>query len=352
MGHHDGVPARALIKAMLAVPGELPTGPGADAWAFEMKWDGIRAVVYAEDGVDGGVVAMSRNDRDITATYPELAGVRASLGGLRAVLDGELVALDHAGRPSFGTLQQRMNIADPQAAIRLAEQIPVAYVVFDLLRLEGQSLLRQPYAARRELLERLELSGHSCLTAPVFHGSGEQIWQASIEQGMEGLVAKRVDSTYDPGRRSPSWRKIKRVRDVEVVIGGWRPGAGRRAGTIGSLMLGVPEHAPEHAPEHGRSRSQTPSPLRYVGQVGTGFTDAMLSQLGRQLAPLRRTTSPFTNPLPAAIAAGAHWVEPVVVGEVTFAQWTADGVLRHPSWRGVRPDKSPADVAATPPAGH
>jgi len=325
-----------LIKPMLAVAGELPADSDADGWALEMKWDGIRAVVYADDDVSDAVVAMSRNDRDITVTYPELASVRAALGGLRAVLDGEIVALDPAGRPSFGTLQQRMNIADARAAQRLAEQIPVAYVVFDVLRLQGESLLRQPYHARRELLERLELSGASCLTAPVFYGSAGDVWNASIEQGMEGLIAKRVDSSYEPGRRSPYWRKIKRVRDVEVVVGGWRPGAGRRAGVIGSLMLGVPA---------GNGQ------LRYVGQVGTGFTDAMLRQLGAQLAPLARPTSPFTSALPAAVTAQAHWIEPVLVGEVAFSEWTTDLILRHPSWRGLRPDKSPSDLTDLPAAG-
>jgi bifunctional non-homologous end joining protein LigD len=330
------VAARALIKPMLAVAGELPSGPDADGWALEMKWDGIRAVVYVEDDVSDKVVALSRNDRDITVTYPELGAVGPALGGLRAVLDGEIVALDPAGRPNFGTLQQRMNVADPRAAQRLAEQIPVAYVVFDVLRLQGEPLLRQPYHARRELLERLELAGPSCLTAPVFYGSARDVWNASIEQGMEGLIAKRLDSTYEPGRRSPLWRKIKRVRDVEVVIGGWRPGAGRRAGVIGSLMLGVPSAG-------GR--------LRYVGQVGTGFTDAMLRQLGTRLAPLVRPTSPFADPLPTAVSAQAHWIEPVLVGEVAFSEWTTDGILRHPSWRGLRPDKSPGDLADLPPDG-
>jgi bifunctional non-homologous end joining protein LigD len=327
------VAARALIKPMLAVAGELPNGPDADGWALEMKWDGIRAVVYVDDDVSDKVVAMSRNDRDITATYPELASVGPALGGLQAVLDGEIVALDAGGRPSFGTLQQRMNVADPRAAERLAEQIPVAYVVFDVLRLQGESLLRQPYHARRELLERLDLGGDSCLTAPVFYGSAREVWNASIEQGMEGLIAKRVDSIYEPGRRSPLWRKIKRVRDVEVVIGGWRPGAGRRAGVIGSLMLGVPA---------GDGH------LRYVGQVGTGFTDTMLQQLGAQLAPLVRPTSPFTGRLPTAVTAQAHWIEPVLVGEVAFSEWTTDGILRHPSWRGLRPDKSPSDLDGQP----
>jgi bifunctional non-homologous end joining protein LigD len=321
------------IKPMLAVPGPLPEVAQEAQWAFEMKWDGVRAVVYAESGE---VTALSRNDRDITASYPELASVRAALGQIDAVLDGELVAFDPAsGRPSFGTLQNRMHVADRATASRLAAQIPVTYVVFDVLRLQGESTIRLPYRSRRELLENLEIDGGSVQTTPVFYGHdtpARDVWQASTEQGMEGIVAKVVDSPYDPGRRSPNWRKVKHFRDQEVVIGGWRPGAGRRDGRIGSLMLGIPE----------------PGGLRYIGQVGTGFTDNQLDALGRLFGGLARPSSPFVGGVPNAVAAGAHWVAPTLVGEVAFGEWTADGVLRHPSWRGLRPDKAPEDVVVAP----
>ena len=310
-----------LIKPMLAVAGALPEG--AD-WAYEMKWDGVRAVSY----VDGGRVrAMSRNDRDISVSYPELRALGLAIGSTQVVLDGELVAFAH-GRPSFGTLQQRMHVADARTARRLAEEVPVVYIIFDLLHLEGRSLLKLPYDDRRALLESLELNGPSWQTAPVFHESGHDVLEASQAAGMEGVVAKRRDSTYLPGKRSPAWTKVKHISAQEVVIGGWHPGNGRREGGIGSLMMGVPDA----------------DGLRYVGQVGTGFSDKMLDDLYARLVKHERKTSPFAGPLPAPARKDAHWVTPTLVGEVAFSERTSDGLLRHPAWRGLRPDKSVADV--------
>jgi bifunctional non-homologous end joining protein LigD len=332
MMHRMDAPARPgwerlpeLIKPMLAVPGELPPAAEDGSWAYEMKWDGVRAVVY----VDGGRArALSRNDIDITASYPELRALGAALGTTQVVLDGELVAFDARGRPSFATLQQRMHVADAVAARRLAARVPVVYVVFDILHLDGQSLLREPYERRREQLESLELAGESWQLSPVFPGPGADVLAASGAEGMEGLVAKRRDSSYEPGKRTQAWRKIKHVRTQEVVIGGWRPGNGRRAGKIGSLMLGIPENGT----------------LRYVGQVGTGFTEALLADLGSRLGRLERRSAPFAGELPSAVRRDARWVTPKLVGEVAFTEWTSDGLLRHPSWRGLRPDKSLEDV--------
>jgi bifunctional non-homologous end joining protein LigD len=282
-------------------------------------------VVY----VDGGRArATSRNDRDITVSYPELRALGAALGTTQVVLDGELVAFDQDGRPSFGTLQQRMHVADGAAARRLSARVPVVYVIFDVLHLEGRSLLREPYDTRRELLDTLELGGPSWQVSPVFSGPGRDVLAASRTQGMEGVVAKRHTSTYEPGKRSQAWRKVKHVRTQEVIIGGWRPGNGRRAGRIGSLMLGIPDDGG----------------LRYVGQVGTGFTEALLADLGARLARLERKSSPFAAALPTAVRRDARWVTPKLVGEVAFTEWTSDGLLRHPSWRGLRPDKSPDEV--------
>jgi bifunctional non-homologous end joining protein LigD len=324
---------------MLAVPGTLPDAAQDPQWAFEMKWDGVRAVVYAESGGAAGsadVTVMSRNDRDVTVSYPEVPSVRDSLGAIDAVLDGELVAFDPVtGRPSFATLQNRMHVADQATAARLATRIPITYVVFDVLRLQGESLLRLPYRDRRELLEQLEIGGGSCQTVPVFYGeqtAGADVWRASTEQGMEGVVCKRIDAPYEAGRRSPYWRKVKHFLDQEVVIGGWRPGSGRRAGRIGSLMMGIPDTGG----------------LRYIGQVGTGFTESQLDALGSLFARLERPSTPFLGRLPNAVTADAHWLEPTIVGEVAFGEWTGDGILRHPSWRGLRPDKAPKDVVAAP----
>lgn len=320
-----------LIKPMLAVPGALPAGPD---WSFELKWDGIRAVCYTapEISAGAGISLFSRNDRDITAGYPEVGPIAAQLPGGGAVLDGELVTFDATGRPSFGALQQRMHVTDPVAVHALAGRVPVVYLIFDLLRLSGHSLLDQPYRDRRELLEQLELTGDGWNTPPAFD-DGADLLAASRARGLEGVIAKRRDSRYEPGRRSAAWRKIKHVRTQEVVLGGWRPGEGRRAGRIGSVMMGLPDA----------------DRLRYVGQVGTGFSDAMLDELGRTFAPLSAASSPFGHSaaghgVPAVVARAAHWLQPRLVAEVAFAEWTADGILRQPSWRGLRPDKSPEDV--------
>ncbi|PZS27636.1 MAG: DNA ligase [Pseudonocardiales bacterium] len=314
-----------LVKPMLATPGTLPPPEHEQGWAYEMKWDGVRAVVY----VDGGRArAMSRNDIDMTVSYPELRALGLALGTTQVVLDGELVAFDAQGRPSFSALQQRMHVADAAAARRLATRVPVVYVIFDLLHLDGRSLLLEPYDVRREQLGALSLGGDSWQVSPVFSGPGANILAASREQGMEGVLAKRRDSIYEPGKRTKAWFKIKHVRMQEIVIGGWRPGNGRRAGKIGSLILGLPEQGK----------------LRYIGQVGTGFTEALLADLGTRLARLQRKSSPFATELPSAVRRDAHWVSPRLVGEVAFTEWTPDALLRHPSWRGLRPAKSPADV--------
>lgn len=313
-----------LVRPMLAVPREeLP--PDDARWAYEMKWDGVRAVVYVEGGRP---TVRSRNDRDVTAGYPELRGLAASLGSRRAVLDGEIVAFDERGRPSFGLLQARMHVTNAGQVRRLAETTPVTYLVFDVLHLDGHSTLELPYTERREILESLGLEGPRWHTPPAWHGGGAAVLAAAGEQGLEGVIAKRLDSRYDPGRRSDRWVKVKPVRAQEVVICGWKPGQGRRADTVGSLLLGIPG-------ERG---------LEYAGHVGTGFTDVMLRDLAGMLRPLERGTSPFADPVPRPDARDAHWVEPTLVGEVRFGEWTRDGRLRHPSWRGLRPDKSPSDV--------
>jgi bifunctional non-homologous end joining protein LigD len=310
---------------MLATAGQLPYPAEEPLWAYEMKWDGVRAVTYAEPG---RVRVLTRNDREVARTYPELERAGELLGSVPAVLDGEIVALDREGRPDFGLLQQRMHVTDPVQVRTLVERVPLAYLVFDLLHLDGRDLLDLPYEARRGLLEQLELDGNGFAVPPVFAGDAAAALSTSRQRGLEGIVAKRRDSRYEAGRRSRHWVKVKHVRTQEVVIGGWQPGAGRREGTIGSLLVGVPG----------------PAGLAYAGHVGTGFSDAMLTHLDAVLRPMRRDTAPFATEVPRADARAAVWVQPRLVGEVAFGEWTKDGRLRHPAWRGLRPDKSPGDV--------
>jgi bifunctional non-homologous end joining protein LigD len=319
----DWQPLPEHVEPMLATLGDLPEDKAR--WGYEMKWDGVRALIAVEGG---RITVTSRNGNDVTVSYPELRGLGENLGTTQLLLDGEIVSFDDAGRPSFGRLQQRMHVASSSAARRLAERVPAVYLVFDLLHLDGRSLFDLPYTQRRELLDSLELSGPSWQTPPAFEGDGASAIRASRQQGLEGVLAKRLDSRYTPGRRTSDWVKVKNIRTQEVVIGGWRKGKGRRAGTVGSLLLGLPD---------GDS-------LHYVGQVGTGFTEAALGDLAAKLERLARKTSPFSPEVSRADARDAQWVTPRLVGEVAFGEWTAEDRLRHPSWRGLRPDKSPDEV--------
>jgi bifunctional non-homologous end joining protein LigD len=313
---------------MLATPaGDLPEDD--ESWAYEFKWDGVRAVVY----IDGGRArALSRTDRDVTASYPELRGLADALGSLQAVLDGEIVALDALGRPSFEALQPRMNTSEPGRVRRLAESVPVTYMIFDIMYLDGHSALQIPYGERRKLLEGLELAGDHWATPPSEMGGGRAVVQAARTAGLEGVVAKRTDSPYRPGVRDPSWRKIKNFRTQSVVVGGWALGHGRLEKDLGALLLGIPG----------------PDGLAYLGRVGSGFDAAERSELRRLLARLERATSPFAAPLPRAEAVGVTWAEPEIVGEVRFTEWTRTGRLRQPAWRGLRPDQRPEEVVVEP----
>lgn len=310
-----------LIRPMLATAGNLPEEAG---WAYEFKWDGVRAVAYAERG--GRLRLFSRNDRDITSAYPEIAVLPSLLGGRTGVLDGELVTLDRHGAPSFSALQRRMHVQAPSAS--LIASAPVRYVVFDLLRLGRTRLVDQSWSRRRAALEELGLDDQRVTVPPVFDGDPDPVMATARERGLEGVVSKRVDSAYQPGRRSPAWRKTALIQTTEVVVAGYKPGAGRRAGLVGSLLLGINE----------------PTGLVYVGGVGTGFTDAMLEDLGKRLRPLARDRAPFAAPVPSADAKNARWIEPSLVGEVVYRTVTPDGRLRHASWRGLRPDREPDEV--------
>jgi bifunctional non-homologous end joining protein LigD len=336
MIHRERVALPAWVRPMFATGGGLPASD--DGWAYEMKWDGVRASAY----VAGGRLLrlLSRSGRDITAAYPELRGLGTAAGlapgttrgGRQMVLDGEIVAFA-AGRPSFEALQQRMHVTVEAQAARLAAQVPVAYLVFDLLHLDGRDLLELPYAQRREVLEGLGLAGRYWQTPPTFTGvAGTGMLAVAAEQGLEGVVAKRVDAPYRPGSRSGEWRKVKPICRQEAVVGGISPGKGGRTGQIGSLLLGV-------AASGG---------LAYAGRVGTGFTEQALRMLWDRLVPLRTGSCPFTTEVPPAQARGAIWVEPRLVIEVEFTGWTQAGRMRAASYQGLRDDKDPAEVTREP----
>ncbi|WP_028661650.1 non-homologous end-joining DNA ligase [Saccharomonospora saliphila] len=318
-------PMPEVVRPMLAVAGTLPAPEEERAWAFEFKWDGVRALARVEGG---RVRLFSRRGDDITATYPELAGLGAELGTTRVWLDGEIVAL-RDGRPSFSALGGRVH-ASPRRATQLAARQPVTYLVFDLLYLDGHSCLDLPYEQRRRLLDKLGLDGPHWRVPPHYTGDGAAVVAAAAEQELEGVLAKRLDSVYRPGERGTAWVKITDLRTAEVVVGGWQPGTGRRAGTFGSLLLGIPD-------EDG---------LRYVGRVGTGFTDDALRSLRTKLNRIERRTSPFAGAVPRDRAHAPHWVSPKLVGEVAFKAWTNDGRLRAPTWRGLRTDRDPGEPAS------
>jgi bifunctional non-homologous end joining protein LigD len=327
-------PLPTSVKPMLATSRptfDLHDGEGAaraSEYAYEMKWDGVRALVY----VDGGRIRIeSRNLRDVTVSYPELRGLGESLGSRQVLLDGEIVAFDASGRPSFSRLQERMHVGDASKARRLASSVPAVYLAFDVLHLDGRDVTKLPYVERRSLLEGLGIAGPSWQVPPAFEGNGAAALKASQDAGLEGIVAKKSDSAYHPGRRSDCWVKVKNIRGQEVVVAGWKPGQGGRTGQIGSLLLGVYD-------EDGR--------LNYAGHVGTGFGATELRRLEALLKPLRIDKSPFSAP--NAGGKDAIYTRPEVVAQVEFTEWTPDGKLRHPSYKGTRDDKDPREVIREP----
>ncbi len=317
-------PLPSTIKPMLAVAGPLPADD--ENWAFEVKWDGIRAILFVEGG---RVRALSRNDLDVTVSFPELADIGKYLGLTTCIIDGEIVALGEDGRPNFSRLQRRMHVSNQREAKRRAALDPVSFVAFDLLYIDGHSLMDAPYDERRERLESLELSGNTFTTTESFRGvSGQDVLAATVANGLEGVIAKRRASPYRPGRRHADWTKVKSFRTQEVVVGAWTAGRGERQESLGALLLGIPDTGG----------------LRYIGKVGTGFSARARSALLDNLRPLATTESPFMSALPAGEAAAAHFVRPQLVGEVEYGEWTTAGRLRHPTWRGLRSDKAPQDV--------
>ncbi|GAA4217596.1 ATP-dependent DNA ligase [Actinocatenispora rupis] len=298
-------------RPMLAVAAPLPSG---DGWSYEFKWDGVRAVAEI---VGDRLRLFARSGAEITVAYPELAGLAAAVPG-DVVLDGEIAVLGPTGT-SFEALAERMHVRDARRAARLAARHPVTYLVFDLLRAGDVDECDRPYATRRADLAELVPEGPHWTVSPVF-ADGAATWAAAEENGLEGVVAKRTDSPYLPGRRSPDWVKVKRVVTDDLVVGGYRPGVRE----LGALLVGEYD-------EHGR--------LAYRGRVGGGISAHQHRELLDLLDPLRRPTSPFAEPVPREDARGATWVEPMVVVEVAYGNRTSDGRLRFPRLRRIRTDK-------------
>ncbi|MEH0554243.1 non-homologous end-joining DNA ligase [Streptomyces sp. B21-101] len=311
---------------MLATPGRLPSAAQDARWAYETKQDGQRAVAYLAG--DGSVVLRARSGEDITGAYPELWPLGEALGRTPAVLDGEVLALDEEGRADFQLLQSRMGLVQaPGKAARLAATAPVHLVLFDVLHLGGRSLLSLPYTRRRARLEALALDGARWSTPAALVGHGREALEATRAHGLEGLVCKRLDSPYEPGVRSRSWIKIRNMRVADVLVGGWLPGKGRLTGLPGALLVG----------------QRATTGLRYVGGVGTGWSEAERTELAALLRAASTDACPF-DAVPRA--PGAHWVVPRLVGEVRYSTRTRAGLLRQPSWLRLRPDLTPQESAA------
>ncbi len=328
--HEPAPKARALdarITPMLATATSAPFD--SPEWAFEPKWDGVRTLAF----VDGAVVRLqSRNLRDVTAQYPEveLSCAHALTGAYRAILDGEIVAVDPEGRPSFQLLQSRMH-ANAAAVARLRKQgPPLFYYVFDLLWVDGEDLAARPLRERARRLREAIAPMESVRLSDAIPADGTALFRAAQERGLEGIVAKRFDAPYVQGRTA-LWLKVKAKRTTECVIGGWTEGSGGREKALGALLLGVYEPGGES--------------LRYVGHVGTGFDEATMKTLLAELRARESRNSPFSAvPKPNA---PVHWARPELVCMVEFTEWTADGNIRHPSYKGLRTDIDPRDCTGT-----
>ncbi|HEY1854433.1 MAG TPA: DNA ligase D [Solirubrobacterales bacterium] len=317
-------PFPEAVVPMLAKLAPLPASD--EEWAVEVKWDGVRAIAYCQPG---RLELQTRNLNTVTDSYPEVRRLSRQIGARDAVLDGELVAFDEQGRPSFERLQQRIHQTSDAVVRRRMKSHPVTYVIFDLLYLDGRNLMDEPYSARRELLQGLGLEGESWQTPGNSVGHAEELLAAAAERDLEGIVLKRLDSRYVPGKRTGAWLKVKNLGRQEFVIGGWLPGEGRRKGTLGALLLGYRDPDGDSSGE-----------LRYAGKVGTGFSEGDLRELLERLRPLARRSSPFGRRGPRA----AHYVEPALVAEVSYRELTADGMIRHGSFKGLREDKPAAEV--------
>jgi bifunctional non-homologous end joining protein LigD len=305
---------------MLASPGTVI--PGGPEWAHEIKWDGMRVLA---DVRDGRLRLSSRNENDVTASFPELSTLAGPGRPDDMLLDGEVVALE-AGLPSFSALAERMHVSNDRRARRLAVSRPVTFMAFDLLRLDGVDLATEPLARRRDALESISLAGPHTQVPPTYD-DGLALQAATLEQGLEGVVSKRLSSRYSPGRRSPDWLKFPHRTSRSVVIGGWRLETDS-VSRLGAVLVGRP----------------TPRGLAYLGRVGSGLAGREQERVLGALQGLGVDASPFADQVPPMDAQDTRWVRPEVVVDVQSLGLSAQGRLRQPAYRGLRPDLAPDDV--------
>ncbi|MCW2949539.1 MAG: hypothetical protein JWN41_552, partial [Thermoleophilia bacterium] len=342
------------LQPMLAKAGALPDAEGEHA--YEVKWDGIRALVYVRDS---SVHIESRNRNDITKQYPELLPLADVLSGREVVLDAEIVAFTEAGVPSFQLLQSRLGLTRADTIRTRAAATPATLAIFDILHLDGRNLMPLTYEQRRAVLATLDLTGPHWRVSEYHIGGGAEMLASVVERGLEGVMVKRLDAPYAPGKRTSAWTKVKQQRRQEFVVGGWTEGSGARGGRIGALLIGHHDVRHERAERTGQTQK-----LVYAGSVGTGFGNATLDQLAALLKPLATDESPFDVNSPGAnkpvgkwqsmratdratgkpVASRVHYVRPELVVELEFTEFTRDGTLRHPSYQGLRDDKDPRDV--------
>jgi len=288
------------VEPMKASLGSLP--PDDEHWAYEIKWDGYRSLAFV---ADGATRLQSSNLIDVTAKYPELAEFARSVNAESAIVDGELVVLDAEGRPSFELMQQHAT--------------QVAFYIFDVLSVDGHDTIALPYEQRRELVSGLVEAGSNWMVPVHRVGDGAALLKATADRKLEGVMAKRLGSVYTPGKRAPNWRKVKNRRKVEVVIGGYRPGAGNRDGTFGSLLVGV----------------ASPDGLRFAGGVGTGLNQRTLASLTKRLKSLRTDQCPFSTRPPREYSRDATWVRPELRATLEITEFTNEGYVRQSSFLGL-----------------
>ncbi len=309
------------MRPMLASKGtDVPAGAG---WWHEVKWDGVRILADVADSASGRARLLTRNGKDASIAWPE---IHDSPAGKRDLLvDGEIIGLNDDHLPDFSVLQERMHVRSAAAAARLAEQIPATYMVFDLLRLDGADLTGLPLAQRRELLEGLDLD--AAWQVPATYDDGPMLFEATLQQGLEGVVSKRSDSRYTFDVRSPHWVKLAHRHRFSYVVAGWRPQVGT-SDRLASLLVGEP----------------TAEGLRYRGRVGSGISGAASRLLSGLVKADEVAASPFVDEVPKVDAEGTHWVAPRIVVDVDTHSRTPSNRLRQPSYRGVRSDLSPEDL--------